>query len=113
MSEASLTATAIVMGQEPEELKELLARYDPNRTFAHQPGDPIWDGAVAFSLVLFLDEAPPDLLDRIGPYLRPGCAPVMYRDGRPFISYFDLNSFLNVGFEPGTLWTDLREAAIR
>jgi hypothetical protein len=113
MSDALWKATATVTSAENDELRHLLARYDPRRSFAHRPGDPVWDDAATFDLVLFLDELPPDLLDQIKPLCNSECAPVEHHNGRPFVRYLDLNQFLPFGFEPGTLWTKAREAEAR
>jgi hypothetical protein len=110
MSDAFWTAIEIVMGAESDDLKHLLTRCDPRRSFAHQPGDPLWDVAANFNLILFVDELPPDVMDWVEPFLNPECAPVEHHNGRPFIRYTDLNQFLPIGFEPGTLWTSAQVA---
>jgi hypothetical protein len=105
-------AYEVVMGAEDDDLQRLLGRCDPSRSFAHQPGDPVWDLAASLRLVLFLDELSPELLDSVEPFLNPECAPVHYHNGRPYVTFWGLNDFLPYGFEPGTLWTDAWEAGV-
>jgi hypothetical protein len=52
-------------------------------------------------LVLFLDDAPPDLREQLS------SLPLEVRemDGRQFILYLDFNGYAPYGFEPGSMWT--------